>query len=109
VFWRATVSLLGDVAGALTSLADQLSDYSCDDDWIDELTQRERSTEHRHRYTHTQTDRHTDTLRTDTGTDPPLSPLGSDLLTSFLKSVLLPSAIVLLYSMVLTTTSKPTF
>jgi len=41
--------------------------------------------------------------------DPPLSPLGSDLLKSFLKSILVPSAIVLLYNMVLTTTSKPTF
>jgi len=29
--------------------------------------------------------------------DPPLSPLGSDLLKSFLKSALIPSAIVLLY------------
>jgi len=40
--------------------------------------------------------------------DPPLSPLGSDLLKSFLvKFILVPSAIVLLYYMVLTTTSKP--
>jgi len=37
----------------------------------------------------------------------PLSPLG--FLNSFLKSILVPSAIVLLYNMVLTTTSKPTF
>jgi len=36
-------------------------------------------------------------------------PLGSDLLKSFLKSILVPSAIVLLYNMVLTTTSKPAF
>ena len=42
-------------------------------------------------------------------TDPPLSPLSSDLLKSFLKSVLLPNAVVLSYNMVLTTTSKPTF
>jgi len=41
--------------------------------------------------------------------DPPLSLQGSDLLKSFLKSILVPCAIVLLYSMVLTTTSKPTF
>jgi len=41
--------------------------------------------------------------------DLPLSPLGSDLLKSFLKFILVPSAIVLLYNMVLTTTSKPTF
>ena len=41
--------------------------------------------------------------------DPPLSSLGSDLLKSFLKSILATSAIVLLYNMVLTTTSKPTF
>jgi len=40
--------------------------------------------------------------------DPPLSRLGSDLLRSFLKSLLVPSVIVLLYNMVLTTTSKPT-
>ena len=30
--------------------------------------------------------------------DPPLSHLGSDLLKSFLKSILVPSAVVLLYS-----------
>jgi len=41
--------------------------------------------------------------------DPPLLPLGSDVLKSFLKSILVPSAIVLLHNMVLTTTSKPTF
>jgi len=41
--------------------------------------------------------------------DPPLSPQGSDLLKSFLKSIFVPSAIVLLYDMVLTTTSKPLF
>ena len=41
--------------------------------------------------------------------DPPLSPLGSDLLKPFLNSILVPRAIVLLYNMVLTTTSKPTF
>jgi len=41
--------------------------------------------------------------------DPPLSPLGSDLLKSFRKSILVPSAIVFLYNMVLTTTSKTTF
>jgi len=41
--------------------------------------------------------------------DPTLSPLGSDLHKSFLKSILVPSAIVLLYSMVLTSTNKPTF
>ena len=40
---------------------------------------------------------------------PPLSPLGSDLLKCFLKSILIPSTVVLLYNMVLTTTSKPTF
>jgi len=40
--------------------------------------------------------------------DPPLSPLGSDL-KSFLKSILVPSAIVLFYNTILTTTSKPTF
>ena len=40
--------------------------------------------------------------------DPPLSPLGSDLLKSFLKSILVLSAIVFLYDMVLTTTGKPT-
>jgi len=38
--------------------------------------------------------------------DLPLSHIGSDLLKSFLKSLLVPSAIVLLYNMVLTTTSK---
>jgi len=38
-----------------------------------------------------------------------ISPLGSDLHKSFLKSSLLPSAIVLSYNMGLTTTSKPTF
>jgi len=42
-------------------------------------------------------------------TDPPLSPLGSDLLNSFLKSILVPRAIVLLYNMVLTIISKSTF
>jgi len=42
-------------------------------------------------------------------TDPLLSPLSSDLLKSFQKSVLLPNAVVLSYNMVLTTTSKPTF
>ena len=42
-------------------------------------------------------------------TDPPLSPLGSVLLKSFLKSILVPSAMVPLYNMVLTTTSKPAF
>jgi len=36
--------------------------------------------------------------------DPPLSPLVSHLLKSFLKSILVPSDIVLLYKMVLTTT-----
>ena len=41
--------------------------------------------------------------------DPPLSPLGSDLLKSLLKFILVPSAIVFLYNMVLTTISKPTF
>jgi len=41
--------------------------------------------------------------------DPPLSPLGSDLHKSFLKSILVPSAIVPSYYMGLTTTSKPTF
>ena len=41
--------------------------------------------------------------------DPPLSPPGSDLLKSFLKSILVPTAIILLYNTVLTTTSKPTF
>ena len=41
--------------------------------------------------------------------DPPLSHLGSDLLKSFPKSLLVPSAVVLLYNIVLTTTSKPTF
>ena len=41
--------------------------------------------------------------------DPPMLPLGSDVRKSFLKSILVPSAIVLLHNMVLTTTSKPTF
>ena len=41
--------------------------------------------------------------------NPVLSPLGLDLLEYFLRCILVPSAIVLLYSMVLTTTSKPTF
>ena len=41
--------------------------------------------------------------------DPPISPLGSDLHKSFLKSILVPSAIVPSYNMGLTTTSKPTF
>ena len=38
-----------------------------------------------------------------------ITSIGSDLLKSFLKSILVPSANVHLYSMVLTTTSKPTF
>jgi len=41
--------------------------------------------------------------------DPPLSPQGTDFLKSFRKSILAPSAIVLLYNMVLTTTSKRAF
>jgi len=41
--------------------------------------------------------------------DPPLSPLGSHLLKSFPKSVLVPRAIVLSYNMVLMTANKPTF
>jgi len=41
--------------------------------------------------------------------DPPLSPLRSDVLKSFLKSILVPSAIVLLCNIVLTTTSNHTF
>jgi len=41
--------------------------------------------------------------------DPLLSPLRSDVLKSFLKSILVPSAIVLLCNIVLTTTSNHTF
>ena len=41
--------------------------------------------------------------------DPPLSSQGSDLLKSFPKSMLVPSAIVLSYNMVLTNVSKPIF
>jgi len=41
--------------------------------------------------------------------DPPLSPLGCEPLKSFLKSILVRSAFVLLYNMVITTTSEPTF
>jgi len=71
-----------------------------------------RSMRHRHRRHRSRQCRnwHISWTATDFGhPDPPLSPLGSDLLKSFLKSILVPSAIVLLYNVVLTSTSKPTF
>jgi len=42
VFWRPTLALHGDVAGAVTSLADGLhGNYQCDEEWIDELRRRD--------------------------------------------------------------------
>ena len=45
LFWKPTLALQSDVASVITSLAEGLQGYKCDDDWLVELRARDDSRE----------------------------------------------------------------
>jgi len=53
LFWKPTLALQSDVASVITSLAEGLQGYKCDDDWLVELRARDDSREATNRW-HTQ-------------------------------------------------------